>query len=248
LPQSAITAIIWYLRPRFHTSASIWTKSILSIVNHFWPLSNLHGILIAIWSNLTETAKIGQNCKCRYKYDQNLSYLGTRTYVRHLYATLGQIWSTLPQNAMPAISWYLTPRLLTSASIWTKSFILHILDQTWSLLTKWGHTGPLKAVLHNVCHSLASEDIRSQFRLNSSKLSRMSCAASNVAINVHTSLQQDIWYHCGPVYNYLASWSQCDHTCPKASKLDKIGNASTNMTRIYQISTPEHILYHYMQL
>jgi len=70
----------------------------------------------------------------------------------------------MPLRAIPAITCKLRPRLLTSAAIYTKSFILHILDYMLWPLTKWGHTEPLEAVLCIACHCLASKGIRNQFQ------------------------------------------------------------------------------------
>jgi len=170
-------------------------------MNHFWPVYTY----LASWSQcdqtclkaskLVKTGNAGTNMA-------RISYISPLEYIGPLYGTLGQICTILPQSAIPAITWYLRPRFLTSASIWTKPFILQILHRTWSPLTKWGHTGPVDTVLCSDCLSLASKDIRNQFRFNSWKFTRMSSAASNVAINGNTSLQQDTLYHCWP---FLAS-------------------------------------------
>jgi len=127
------------------------------IVAHFWSLLHLHGTLISIWSNLTQSVKIGQNWWRRHKCGQNLSYLDTRSYIGPLYVTFGPISSILPQSAILAITWYLRPKFLNSALMWTKSFIPYNLDDIWLPLTKSGHTGPLEAKLCNICHFLASK-------------------------------------------------------------------------------------------
>jgi len=148
------------------------------------------------------------------------------------------------------ITCYLRVRILTSTSIWTKPSILHILHYIWSPLTKWGYMGPIEAVLCNVCKSFSPIEIPSQFRLNSSKWNGLSFAVSNVAINGHTSLQQDILYHC---WTYLASLHLLGILMAmlsnmKAAKLVKTGNAGTNMARIYHITPLEQIMDHYMPL
>jgi len=174
------------------------------ILYHCWPfLTTLHllDILRAMWTNLFESIEIGK--KLVMQALEWLEYIiSTRIYDGAFYATLDQICSIQHQRAIPAVTWCISPRFVTSASVWTKSLILHILNHTWSPITKLRHTGSLEAALCNVFKPLSSKDVRSPFKLNSTKLTRMSCAASNVAINGHTSLQLDVLYHCRP---FLAS-------------------------------------------
>jgi len=58
------------------------------IMDHFCPPSLLHGTLILVCSNLTESDEAAQKRKCRDKYGPNLSYFGPVKNTGTLYATL----------------------------------------------------------------------------------------------------------------------------------------------------------------
>jgi len=220
----AASNVIWMDLSRYNTTYCM-------IVNHFWPVYTY----LATWPQCDQTCPKASRL---VKTGKNLSYLATGTYIGPLWATLDQIRSILPHRAISAITWFLRPNFLISASTRIKSIMLHILDHTWSSLTKWGHTGSLDAVLCSVWHTLASKLIRSNsdsILPNWPDWSAVRQIWLWMDIPCYNRTYCIILEYFSPVYLYFASSSQCDQTGPKASKLFQTVNAGTSMARIYHI-------------
>jgi len=131
-----------------------YNRTYCIIVDHFWPVYTY----LASWSQCDQTFLKASKLVKTGNGGPNMDriFLATRTCIGRLKATLDQICSILPQSDIPVITWYLRPRIHTSASMWTKSSILHSFEHT-SPLTKWDYTVPLEALFCSVCHYLMSK-------------------------------------------------------------------------------------------